>query len=178
MTRCMVRVMTKSNPGRPRETGVERDAQGRIVAPAVCPVCDGPFMQRRDGVPKTCSRHCARIKQHGRTDGHSGNWKGGRIVRKYDGYVYIQVKGHPNANKAGYVRENRYVMEQAIGRHLFRHEEVHHLNGDRGDNRIENLELWSTSQPSGQRVEDKVAWALEMLNLYGVDFVQPFKGAK
>jgi len=57
-------------------------------------------------------------------------------------------------------------MERAIGRELLPFENVHHVNGDRLDNRLENLELWSTSQPTGQRVEDKVAWALELLALY------------
>ena len=57
-------------------------------------------------------------------------------------------------------------MEQHLGRRLRRYEEVHHLNGDRSDNRLENLELWSTRQPKGQRVEDKVAWAKELLALY------------
>ena len=66
-----------------------------------------------------------------------------------------------------HVAEHRYVMEQDIGRPLLPEEEVHHLNGDRLDNRIENLELWSSSQPAGQRVEDKVAWAKEILSLYG-----------
>lgn len=58
-------------------------------------------------------------------------------------------------------------MEQKLGRHLLPGENVHHLNGVRDDNRPENLELWVTAQPAGQRPEDLVAWAHEILRRYG-----------
>lgn len=58
-------------------------------------------------------------------------------------------------------------MSEYLCRPLFSHENVHHKNGIRDDNRIENLELWSRSQPLGQRVVDKIEFYKKFLEQYG-----------
>lgn len=75
--------------------------------------------------------------------GH-GAYKGGRIIDGY-GYVRIRIPGHPDAIN-GYVREHRWVMEQYLGRYLESWEVIHHINGIKTDNRIENLHMLSASR--------------------------------
>jgi hypothetical protein len=58
-------------------------------------------------------------------------------------------------------------MAEHLGRPLTRGESVHHRNGVRGDNRLQNLELWRVAQPAGQRVADLVEWAQEIIDMYG-----------
>ena len=68
------------------------------------------------------------------------HWSGGRKYHS-GGYVLIYEPEHPNADKQGYILEHRSVMENHLGRYLQSDEIVHHINGDKADNRLQNLEL-------------------------------------
>ena len=93
-------------------------------------------------VPKktTISERCERAKIAAKKGKQSGNWKGG-IIRDKHGYVLIYSPDHPKGKASGYVYEHRLVVEKHLGRYLEKEESVHHKNGIKDDNRIENLEV-------------------------------------
>lgn len=80
---------------------------------------------------------------------------------KVSGYRQFKING-----KA--FLEHRMIMEKYLGRKLTKYENIHHINGDRLDNRLENLELWNTQQPSGQRIEDKINFAKDIIQQYKI----------
>lgn len=120
-------------------------------------------LRRADGSgTRSCgclARELTRVRNFARRNRDSPYWKDG--LNK-DGYRFINVDGRR-------LFEHRHLLSEYLGRPLLSSEEVHQKNGVRHDNRIENLELWSHSQPAGQRVEDKVEWAIELLKLYAPD---------
>jgi hypothetical protein len=89
-----------------------------------------------------------------------------------DGYVILSgMWDHPNAWARGYAPEHLVVYADHHNRRVETEngESVHHKNGVKHDNRIENLEMWVSSQPKGQRPEDLVEWAVEIMNKYATE---------
>lgn len=154
-----------------------------------CIVCDDTFTPKRyDGTrcetcigkrPKRFSciecersvyhkdsrcKECADIARRG--EGNP-NYKGRSATTQ--GYVILTLSDgerHPNAQATGRILEHIKVMSDYLGRPLEKGEEVHHRNGNRSDNRIENLELWTRSHPTGVRVVDMYEWATNYIEKY------------
>jgi len=103
-----------------------------------CVNCGKPLTKSQR---KCCSLSCSATYGNKKSTGENArHWKGGKSKHS-EGYIRFYMPGHPSACSAGYIYEHRYVMEQLIRRFLLSNEVVHHKNGDKKDNRIENLEL-------------------------------------
>lgn len=152
--------------------GRELQKQNNPQRLAVCELdgCGKPLIDKK---PKTrfCSRSCS---MYARTHVRGGpTMPDGTRRPTSRGYVQVKADGR-------WILEHRHAMGQLLGRPLLSHETPHHVNGDRADNTVTgemagfrsgNLELWSSAQPPGQRVEDKVEWAVELLRLYRPDLL-------
>jgi HNH endonuclease len=130
----------------------------RVVAPRGTPrFCEIEDCGRRHYARGYCNKHYQRWESHGDPRVTKYGPYGEGVI--HDGYRLVHIDGR-------YIGEHRLIMERLLGRPLLPDETVHHVNGVRTDNRSENLELWSSKHPKGQRVEDLVAWAKETLMRY------------
>lgn len=104
--------------------------------------CGTVFSHQRSVVRKYCSKKC---EAEGRTVRPLDRMHNGRPTRLNSaGYVFVWEPDHP-ASYSGWLLEHRLVAEQTLGRRLNRTEEVHHINRDKTDNRVENLVVLSGS---------------------------------
>lgn len=154
----MMRGYCRAHYKRARETGVFGHPNCGFES------CERFAVSRKGGY---CSVHQAHVLTHGepqeiRIETPVGEWSKPR--KNNAGYLTRRRRLSPGKWETR--ADHRIVVEQHLGRELEPHENVHHINGVKDDNRIENLELWSTSQPKGQRIADKTAWAVEWLRMY------------
>ena len=111
-----------------------------------------------------CSSHYWRQRKGLDLDAPKGAFSAppGTVRVNTDGYAAVKL---PDGK---WQLHHRYVMAQALGRPLLASEEVHHRDGEKANNDLANLELWDHSQPPGQRVTDKLAYAIEFCQRYGL----------
>lgn len=117
-----------------------------------------------------CSGHYTLFKKYGDHNIAKHKWHANSKSQWHinsQGYVWRYDPADPNGTVNGYVYQHRAVMAEKLGRNLLPGENVHHINGQKADNSLENLELWVTMQPPGRRPEDFVKFAREILERYG-----------
>lgn len=116
----------------------------------ICTHCNTEYA-RKPSIKKTsfCSNICKYASGHNKEAINKIKIARGRQIIKTrpivrSGYIYIKDWSHPFCGKQGYVAEHRLVMEKFIGRFLSKEETIHHINHIMTDNRIENLQLFSS----------------------------------
>ncbi len=111
----------------------------------ICPTCkEGRWLYMSDQYAPNFTGVCITCYRHNRNREKNNFWKGGRC-RTSSGYINIHLRPddffYPMTQTNGYVKEHRLIMAMSLGRNLHPWEIVHHINGVKDDNRLENLKL-------------------------------------
>ena len=124
-------------------------------------MCYAVDCDKRGPIYGLCSKHSKWMKRTGNPNVRppKAEWEKRSKKNKRAKYRILELTDHPILGTGRFL-EHRVVMSEHLGRKLLSSENIHHINGDGKDNRIENLELWVVWQPPGQRLEDKVEWAI------------------
>lgn len=148
---CKVHYMREKH-GRDMNAPIQKRKKGRVCTHETCELptdakgyCRLHYQRMRTGVPLD-----------GKVDfaDPSDPWTWNK-VKNTNGYVDYRLR---RGGVKYSILEHRLVMQEHMGHELLPHENVHHKNGVRDDNRLENLELWLIPQPAGQRVDDLLDW--------------------
>lgn len=118
-----------------------------------CEICNKDFKTYKSVNKRFCSRQCKVKWQKTITGSIHPAYKG--IINYGNGYNALFMPQHPQSDSKGYVLEHRYIMETKLGRFLEKEEIVHHLNGDKKDNNLSNLELTNNKDHSRRHTQER-----------------------
>src|SRR3990167_10306571 len=142
MTHVMLLDMAQNKGFVPWNKGLTKEVNAKIAKQAE--EKSNWWKKLRENNPKKYEELCRNTG--GKSKGRPGlklednpAWKGGRRIEKRDGYVLVQMPGHPDCRMDGSILEHRLIMEKIVGRRLRKDEDVNHLNGRKYDNHEENL---------------------------------------
>ena len=149
-----------------RWTVIERAASSKKQTRWLCRCeCGTEKIAHYSNLAYGSSKSCGCARAEGRRGENHPLWKGGRY-KTGEGYIRVKNPKYTTPCSDGYALEHREIMAQHLNRPLHENETVHHKNGIKHDNRLENLELFIGNHGTGQTKEEAVTWAKEILKRY------------
>jgi len=146
-----------------------RNKRGKVIWSCRCD-CGKQGISTTGTLKAGLSKSCGCLLRESARSRNGSNHPSYKNARWYrSGYAMLTDRHHPNADKNGKISEHVLIMTKHLGRPLTKGETIHHKNGIRDDNRIENLELRSGQHGQGVNVKDMVEFCVDYLKKYAPD---------